>query len=271
MRTYVYGKPHDTRDLFEDYLDPGKTAIVSIDMHRGHLDASPIVPARRRGRATSSRRSTPSTTAHGRSAFRSFMCARCCAAAASTISPASRRRGGGRFRSMSAKYRTATNMRSKGRRWTEFVTRVAPERPDRRDQEAALGVLSDRSGFPAAQHAHRSDRAGWRLHRLLHSQHRVRRQQSQLSRHCRARSGARHRRPSGERRRWRWCRCISAWSPIPPTSSPNGRAAGWGATPPELPEGLMPDRFQRLAEHARRQRHVAELDRPKRLERIFDA
>ena len=38
MRNYVYGKPHDTRDLFDDYLDPGKTAIVSIDMHRGHLD-----------------------------------------------------------------------------------------------------------------------------------------------------------------------------------------------------------------------------------------
>ena len=44
MRTYVYGKPQDTRDLFEDYLDPGKTAIVSIDMHRGHLDPSPDCP-----------------------------------------------------------------------------------------------------------------------------------------------------------------------------------------------------------------------------------
>jgi biuret amidohydrolase len=44
MRTYVYGKQQDTRDLFEDYLDPAKTAIVSIDMHRGHLDASPQCP-----------------------------------------------------------------------------------------------------------------------------------------------------------------------------------------------------------------------------------
>jgi biuret amidohydrolase len=44
MRTYVYGKPNDTRDQFEDYLDPGKTAIVSIDMHRGHLDPSPQCP-----------------------------------------------------------------------------------------------------------------------------------------------------------------------------------------------------------------------------------
>lgn len=44
MRIYVYGKPQDTGDAFEDYLDPGKTAIVSIDMHRGHLDDSPDCP-----------------------------------------------------------------------------------------------------------------------------------------------------------------------------------------------------------------------------------
>ena len=44
MRIYVYGKAQDTRDGFEDYLDPAKTAIVSIDMHRGHLDASPQCP-----------------------------------------------------------------------------------------------------------------------------------------------------------------------------------------------------------------------------------
>jgi biuret amidohydrolase len=44
MRIYVYGKPQDSRDMFEDYLDPVKTAIVSIDMHRGHLDPSPQCP-----------------------------------------------------------------------------------------------------------------------------------------------------------------------------------------------------------------------------------
>jgi biuret amidohydrolase len=44
MRTYVYGKPHDTRDIFEDYLNPATTAIVSIDMHSGHLDPSPQCP-----------------------------------------------------------------------------------------------------------------------------------------------------------------------------------------------------------------------------------
>jgi nicotinamidase-related amidase len=44
MRIYVYGKPQDTREAFEDYLNPSKTAIVSIDMHRGHLDDSPECP-----------------------------------------------------------------------------------------------------------------------------------------------------------------------------------------------------------------------------------
>ena len=44
MRIYVYGKPHDTEGRFEDYLDPSKTAVISIDMHRGHLDESPDCP-----------------------------------------------------------------------------------------------------------------------------------------------------------------------------------------------------------------------------------
>jgi nicotinamidase-related amidase len=44
MRIYVYDKPHDTEGRFEDYLDPSKTAVISIDMHRGHLDESPDCP-----------------------------------------------------------------------------------------------------------------------------------------------------------------------------------------------------------------------------------
>src|SRR5271170_2791915 len=43
MRIHVYGKPQ-TVDGFDDYLEPAKTAIVSIDMHRGHLDPSPDCP-----------------------------------------------------------------------------------------------------------------------------------------------------------------------------------------------------------------------------------
>jgi nicotinamidase-related amidase len=44
MRIHVYGKPREITTGFDDYLDPAKTAVVSIDMHRGHLDPSPDCP-----------------------------------------------------------------------------------------------------------------------------------------------------------------------------------------------------------------------------------
>ena len=44
MRIHVYGKPRDITEGFDDYLDPTRTAVVSIDMHRGHLDPSPDCP-----------------------------------------------------------------------------------------------------------------------------------------------------------------------------------------------------------------------------------
>lgn len=44
MRIHVYGQPRDVATGFDDYLDATKTAVVSIDMHRGHLDASPDCP-----------------------------------------------------------------------------------------------------------------------------------------------------------------------------------------------------------------------------------
>ena len=44
MRIHVYGTPKDIETGFDDYLDPARTAIVSIDMHRGHLDPSPDCP-----------------------------------------------------------------------------------------------------------------------------------------------------------------------------------------------------------------------------------
>ncbi len=44
MRIEVYGKPQDIGAGFDDYLAPARTAVVSIDMHRGHLDPSPDCP-----------------------------------------------------------------------------------------------------------------------------------------------------------------------------------------------------------------------------------
>ncbi|MFT3803534.1 MAG: isochorismatase family cysteine hydrolase [Burkholderiaceae bacterium] len=45
MKTWVYGRPREVaRREFADYLDPATTAVVSIDMHRGHLEDSPDCP-----------------------------------------------------------------------------------------------------------------------------------------------------------------------------------------------------------------------------------
>ena len=44
MRAFVYEQPRELGDEFADYLDPATTAVISIDMHRGHLDPSPDCP-----------------------------------------------------------------------------------------------------------------------------------------------------------------------------------------------------------------------------------
>lgn len=41
MHCYVLGERRKVPDTFDGYFDPTKTAIVEIDMHRGHLDDSP--------------------------------------------------------------------------------------------------------------------------------------------------------------------------------------------------------------------------------------
>lgn len=45
MRAFVYEKERELdAGQFADYLDPATTAVISIDMHRGHLDDSPECP-----------------------------------------------------------------------------------------------------------------------------------------------------------------------------------------------------------------------------------
>jgi nicotinamidase-related amidase len=44
MKAYVYEKPRELGAAFDDYLDPATTAVISIDMHRGHLDESVDCP-----------------------------------------------------------------------------------------------------------------------------------------------------------------------------------------------------------------------------------
>jgi biuret amidohydrolase len=45
VRAFVYEKERELdASQFADYLDPTTTAVISIDMHRGHLDDSPECP-----------------------------------------------------------------------------------------------------------------------------------------------------------------------------------------------------------------------------------
>jgi biuret amidohydrolase len=45
VRAFVYEKERELdASQFADYLDPATTAVISIDMHRGHLDDSPECP-----------------------------------------------------------------------------------------------------------------------------------------------------------------------------------------------------------------------------------
>ncbi|KQP03593.1 cysteine hydrolase family protein [Pseudorhodoferax sp. Leaf265] len=45
MQIQVYNQPREVAPAdFADYLDPATTAVISIDMHRGHLEDSPDCP-----------------------------------------------------------------------------------------------------------------------------------------------------------------------------------------------------------------------------------
>lgn len=44
MYAYVYGEQRVLPDGFDEFFDARRTAVVSIDMHRGHLEDSPDCP-----------------------------------------------------------------------------------------------------------------------------------------------------------------------------------------------------------------------------------
>ena len=44
MKAYVYGTKRDLADGFDDFVDLSRSAIISIDMHQGHLAETPDCP-----------------------------------------------------------------------------------------------------------------------------------------------------------------------------------------------------------------------------------
>jgi biuret amidohydrolase len=127
MRILVYGEPRDVASGFDDYLDPAHTAVVSIDMHRGHLDPSPDCPCPApRARDIVA----PIDAFHER--------ARAMGVPIIHVRSVLRRGGADDIKGISAAWRrtfplyvgTIPNSDAhaiEGSPWTEFVTRVAPE------------------------------------------------------------------------------------------------------------------------------------------------
>jgi biuret amidohydrolase len=127
MRIRVYGKPRDIEAGFDDYLDPARTAVVSIDMHRGHLDPSPDCPCPApRARAIVA----PIDAFHDR--------VRAMGIPIIHVRSILRRGGADDIKGISAAWRRTFPLHVgaipnsdahaiEGSPWTEFVTRVAPE------------------------------------------------------------------------------------------------------------------------------------------------
>jgi nicotinamidase-related amidase len=127
MRIHVYGKPKDIETGFDDYLDPAPTAVVSIDMHRGHLDPSPDCPCPApRARDIVA----PIDAFHDR--------ARTIGVPIIHVRSVLRRGGVDDIKGISAAWRRTFPLyvgaipnsdahAIEGSPWTEFVTRVAPE------------------------------------------------------------------------------------------------------------------------------------------------
>lgn len=127
MRVHVYGKPQETSSEFDDYLDPTHAAVVSIDMHRGHLDPSPDCPcpAPRAGDIIA-----PIDAFHDR--------VRALGIPIIHVRSILGRGGADDINGISAAWRRTFPLHVgaipnsdahaiEGSRWTEFVTRVAPE------------------------------------------------------------------------------------------------------------------------------------------------
>ena len=127
MQAFVYGERRPLPDGFEGFVDPARTAVVSIDMHQGHLADTPDCPARRRAPGKSSAPIDRFQPGRAPAACRWSMCEACCGAAASTMSTACRRRGARSFRCMSGPIPNADEHAIEGTRWNAFETEVLPD------------------------------------------------------------------------------------------------------------------------------------------------
>ena len=182
MDVFVYGRRRALAGGIRRIPDGVDTAIVSIDLHQGHLADTPDCPC-----------PAPRAREVVDGVNRFHAAARALGVPVIHVKSVLRRDGSDDVNGIKSAWRyvfplyvgpipNSDQHAIRGSRWTQFVTEVA-ETTRSCKPRSAFGLLSDRSRFPAAQHGRQAARAE-RLHdRLLHSQQRLRREQSRLSRH----------------------------------------------------------------------------------------
>lgn len=127
IKAYVYGERRDLPEGFEEFVDAGKTAIVSIDMHQGHLADTPDCPC-----------PAPRAREIVEPIDRFHDAARALGVRIIHVKSVLRRHGVDDINGIKSAWRltfplhvgeipNADEHAIEGSRWTEFVTRVAPE------------------------------------------------------------------------------------------------------------------------------------------------
>ena len=181
MDVFVYGERRSLPADFHEFLTVSDTAIVSIDLHQGHLADTPDCPC-----------PAPRAREVVEGVNRFHAAARALGIPVIHVKSVVRADGSDDVNGIKSAWRyvfplyvgpipNSDQHAIEGSRWTQFVTEVADGDQVVQTKKRLSAFLSDRSRFSVAQHGRQTARAE-RVHdRLLHSQQRVRCFQSRLS------------------------------------------------------------------------------------------
>ncbi len=199
MNVFMHGERRSLPSGFEEFLMVADTAIVSIDLHQGHLADTPDCPCPAPGAREIVER------------VNRFHAAACTLGVHIIhVTSVPRREGSDDVSGIKSASRFVFLLHVgpipysdqhaiQGSRWTQFVTEVAEGAQIVETKKAPVGLLSDRSGFPLPPHGREPARSKRLRDRTLHSQQRLRRQQLGISRYRCARARSRHECGNGRR------------------------------------------------------------------------
>ncbi|MGE0222414.1 MAG: hypothetical protein AB7F35_22540 [Acetobacteraceae bacterium] len=129
MDAYIYGEKRALPDGFQTFGEPARSAVVSIDMHQGHLADTPDCPFPAPRRAGENY-----PMIHVRTVLRK-----------GGIDDLKGHKAAWRlvFPLYAGTVPNADEHGIEGTRWTKFIDARRPGRHDGQHQEAAFGLLSD--------------------------------------------------------------------------------------------------------------------------------